>query len=99
MRHPDQPAREVGPVERVREEEPQRRDNAVHRRHGNAGVALLDLEAAQILRRGCVGRAPDKRGEAPHVAYVVALGLALEPAHIRVVDQSLAQRTDRGGGN
>jgi len=99
MRHPDQPAREVGPVERVREEEPQRRDDAVHRRHGNAGLALLDLEAAQILRRGRIGRAPHKRGEAPHVADVVPLGLGREPAHVHVVDQASAQRADRGGGN
>jgi hypothetical protein len=73
MRHPDQPGREVGSVERVREEEPQRRDDAVHRRHRNAGLALLDLEAAQILLRGRVGRATQKRGEAPHVTEVVAL--------------------------
>jgi hypothetical protein len=99
MHHPDQPAREVGPVERVREEEPQRRDDAVHRRHGNAGLALLDLEAAQILRRGRVGRAPHKRGEAPHVADVVALGLAREPAHVHVVDQTLAQWVDGSGAN
>ena len=99
VHHSDQPAREVGPVERVREEEPQRRDDAVHRRHGNAGLALLDLEAAQILRHGRVRRAPQKRGEAPDVADVVALGLEREPAHIHVVDQSLAQRADRGDGN
>jgi hypothetical protein len=82
----------------VREKEPQRRDDAVHRRHGNASLALLDLEAVQILRRGRVGCAPQKRGEAPDVADVVALRLGREPAHIHVVDQSLAQRADRGGG-
>ena len=60
-----EPAREVGPVKRVRKEEPQRRDDAVHRRHGNASLALIDLEAAQILRCGPVGRAPQERGEAP----------------------------------
>ena len=98
MRHSDQPAREVGPVERVREEEPQRRDDAVHRRHGNASLALLDLEAAQILRRGRVGRAPQKRGEAPHVADVVALGLGREPAHVHVVDQALTQAADASRG-
>ena len=96
MRHPDQPPREVGPVERVREEQPQRRDDAVHRRHGNASLALIDLEAAQILRRGRVGRAPQKRGEAPHVADVVALRLTREAAHVHLVDQSLAQRTGSG---
>jgi len=98
MRHSDQPACEVGPVERVREKEPQRRDDAVHRRHWNAGFALLDLEAAQILRCGRVGRAPQKRGEASDVTDVVALGHGREPAHVHVVDQSLTQRADRGGG-
>ena len=70
-----------GPVERVGEEEAQRRDDAVHGRHGNAGLALLDLEAAQVLRRGRLGRAPQEGGEAPDIADVVALGLAREPAH------------------
>jgi hypothetical protein len=63
MRHSDQPSREIGPVKRVREEEEQRRDSAVQSSAGNASLALLDLEAAQILRRGLVRRAPQKRGE------------------------------------
>src|SRR5260370_26341237 len=33
------------------------------------------------------GERPTKRGEAPHVADVVALGRAREPAHVHVVDQ------------
>jgi hypothetical protein len=44
------------------------------RRHGNGSLVPLDLEAAQILRRGRVGRASHKRGEAPHVADVVGVG-------------------------
>src|SRR5271157_1782741 len=43
MRQPDQLARQVRPVDRVREEEPQRRDDAVHGRRRHAGVTLLDL--------------------------------------------------------
>jgi hypothetical protein len=82
----------------MREEEPQRRDDAVHRWGGNARLALLDLEAAQILRSGRVGRAPQKRGEAPDVANVVALGHGRDPAHVHVVDQSLAQRADTNSG-
>ena len=51
MRHPDRLARQVRPVDRVREEEPQRRDNAVHGRRRHAGIALFDLEAAHVIRR------------------------------------------------
>ena len=49
MRQPDEPARQVRAVERVDEEEAQRRHDAVHRRHRNAVRLLLDLEPAQIV--------------------------------------------------
>jgi hypothetical protein len=97
MGQPDQLARKVWPIDRVREEEPQRRYNAVHGRHRDADLALLDLEAAQILRRGRGGRASHECGEPPNVADVVALRLVRKPAHVHIVDQSLAQRADRGG--
>src|SRR3546814_9363262 len=45
----DQLAREVGAVERVREEEPQRADDAVHRWCGDARLLLLELELPDIL--------------------------------------------------
>ena len=96
MRQPDQPARQVGPVERVGEEEAQRRDDAVHGRHRNAGLALLDLEPAQVVRGRRIGRSSEERGEPSDVADVVALRLPREPAHGHVVDQPLAQRADRG---
>jgi hypothetical protein len=41
----------IKPVDRVREEEPQRRDDAVHGRRRHAGVTLFDLEAAHVIRR------------------------------------------------
>ncbi len=97
MRGPDQLAREVGPVERVRKEEPQRRDDAVHRRCGHAGILLLDLELAKILGRRGVRRAPQPRRETSDVADIVALRLVAEPAHGHVVDQPLTQRA--GGNN
>jgi hypothetical protein len=96
MGHPDQLAREVRPVERVGEEEAQRRDDAVHRRHWNAGLALFDLEPAQVIRRRRVRRSAQERGEAPHVADVVALGLSRKPAHAHIVEQTLAQRAHGG---
>ena len=45
----------MGQSSMVREEEPQRRHDAVHCRSRNTGLALLDLEAAQVLRRGRAG--------------------------------------------
>src|SRR5204863_518338 len=64
----------------------------------HAGLALLDLEAAQVLRGGRVGPAPEEGGEAADVADVVALGLVREPAQAHVIDQALAQGADRAGG-
>lgn len=54
MRQPDKPARQVRAVERVGEEEAQRRHDAVHGRNGNAVVLLLDLEPAQVVGGRCV---------------------------------------------
>ena len=51
MCRPDQLAGQVRPVDGVREEEPQRRDDAVHGRRRHAGLALLDLEPAHVIRR------------------------------------------------
>ena len=42
--------RQLAGRDRMREEEPQRRDDAVHRRHRDTGLLLLDLEPAEILR-------------------------------------------------
>jgi len=51
MRHPDQPSREVGLIERLFDEEPHRRGYAVHRRDGSAGFTWLDSEAALMAKR------------------------------------------------
>jgi len=99
MAHPHQPSREVRPIERVGEEEPQGGNDAVHGRHRHAGLALLDLEPAQVLCRRRVGRAPEEGGEAPDVTHIVALRLAAEAPHVHVVDQAPAQRADGGNGN
>jgi transposase len=48
----------------------------VHRRHRHAGLLLLDLEAAEILRDRGVRRASQPCREPPDVADIVALGLA-----------------------
>ena len=93
----DQLAREVRSVGRVREEEAQRRYDAVHRRHWKAGLALLDLKAAQVLGCGRVWPTSQEHREAPDVANVVVLRRARKLAHGYVVDQALAQRADRRG--
>jgi hypothetical protein len=82
-------------VERVVEEEPQRCDDAVHRRRRNARPLLFDLEAAKVLGHSRVGRATQPRCEPSDIAQVVALRLVVEVAHGHIVDQPLAQRTDR----
>lgn len=49
-------ARQIGTIDRMREEEAQRRHDAVHRRHGNTVVLLLDLEPAQVVGCRCTRR-------------------------------------------
>jgi hypothetical protein len=49
MRRPDQLARQIRPIDGLREEEPQRRDDAVHRRRRYAGLALFNLELTHIM--------------------------------------------------
>src|SRR3546814_8466435 len=67
----DQLAREVGAVERMREQEPQRRDDAVHRRRRYARLVLLELELPDILSGRGMGRAPQPGREPPDVAQIV----------------------------
>lgn len=90
MPHPDQLARQIGPVERLREEEPQRRHDGVHGRRRDIQLALLDLEAPDVLRRCGVRRAPQERREPADVADVVALRLVAEAPYIHLVDETLA---------
>ncbi len=59
----DQLAGQIRPIERRGEEEPQRRDMAVHRRRGHPRLTLLDLKPANILGRGVIRRASEESGE------------------------------------
>ena len=96
---PHQLAGEIGPVDRLDEEEAQGRDDGVHRWHAETGLLHGDLKTAQVLSGRRIGRAFEKGGQAPHVAQIIALRRARETPHGHVVDQTLAQRADRGGGN
>jgi hypothetical protein len=60
-----QPTGAIEPIERMGEEEPRRRHDAVHGRHRYTGPALLDLELAQILRRRRIGGRPRKVAKRP----------------------------------
>jgi len=62
--HNREPPRKVGPVERHCEEETQGCDRAVDAWRPHAGLRLVVLETAQILRRRCVGRPTDKGANA-----------------------------------
>ena len=55
---------------------------------------LMQLEAAQILRRRGVGRAADEGGKRPHIADVVVARLLGEAAHGHVLDHARPQRAD-----
>lgn len=96
---PHQLTGEIRSVNRMNEEEAQRRNDGVHRRHAEAGFLLGHLEAMQIIDGRRVGRPPQKRCQATDVAHIVALRLGREPAHGHVLDQALARRADRSGGN
>src|SRR3546814_14835850 len=76
-------------------EEPQRADDAVHRRRRHARLVLLELELPDILGARGVGRATQPGREPSDVAKIVTLRLRGEPAQGHVVHQSLAQRADR----
>src|SRR3546814_4719681 len=82
---PDQLAREIGAVERLGEEEAERTDDAVHRRHRNARLLLIDLELADLLRTRGVRRAPEPGREPSDVAQIITLRLRPEPPHRHVV--------------
>lgn len=48
VRQTNELARQIGTIDRMREEEAQRRHDAVHGRRGDAILLLLDLEPAQV---------------------------------------------------
>ncbi len=78
MRQPDQLARQIRAVERLGEEEAQRRHDAVHGRHGNAVLLLLDLEPAQVVGGRRIRRSPEEACQPSDIAEVVALRLRAE---------------------
>jgi hypothetical protein len=94
MGQADKPPCQVRAVERVGEEEAQRRHDAVHRRHRNAILLLPHLEPTQVIGGRRIRSSAEEGREPSDIAEVVALRLLAEPAQGHVVDQSLAQRAD-----
>jgi hypothetical protein len=85
-------AREVRPIHRMREEEAQRRHDAVYGRHWCAIALLLDLEASQIVGSRCIRGASKEARQSSDITEIVALSLSRETAHIHVVDQPVFRR-------
>jgi len=88
----DQAPGKVGAVEGDAEEEAQRRDRAVEARRLHPLLALVQLPAAQVVRRRRVGRAAEEGGEHPHAAHVLVLRPRAEAAHGHVLDHPRTQR-------
>src|SRR5665213_1442182 len=57
----------------------------------------MQLIAPKILGLAQVWGSPQERGEVPHDADIVVLGLGAELADGHVLDHALTQRTDRWG--
>jgi hypothetical protein len=84
----------ICPTDRHGEEETQRRNRVVDGRRTYPGLRLMQLEASQILRRGCIGRATEEGRESADVPDIVVARLLDEIAHAHVFDHALAQWAD-----
>jgi len=92
LAHKREVAHHLGPAERCLEEEPQRRDRAVHGRRRDPGLALMHLEPAQILCLRRVWRAAEEHCEVLNVPDVVALRLLADLADGHVLDHASCRR-------
>jgi hypothetical protein len=88
LAHNREPAGEVRPVERHAEKEAQGRDRAVDARRLHAALRLVQLEAAQILRRRAIGRPANEGRKRPDIPNVVVARLLAEAAHAHVLDHA-----------
>ena len=65
----------------------------------HAVLRLMHLVAAQILARGCRGRAAEERGEKLDMADIIVPRLLAELTDGHVLDDALPQRADGFMGN
>jgi hypothetical protein len=84
----------LGAVERHGEEETQRHNRTIDARRTSAGLCLMQLEKAKILRRGRIRRAAEKGCKCSDVPDIVVARLLDEIAHRHVFDHAPAQRAD-----
>jgi hypothetical protein len=94
LRHDGEPARQIRPVERHREEEAQGRDRAVDARRLHAALRLVQLEEAQFFGRRGIGRAADEGCECTNMTDIIAARVLIETAHGHVFEHARPQRAD-----
>ena len=83
--------------QRHAEQEPQPGHNAVAIADADSGLGQVQLEQADVLKCGRVGRPVEKRCETLATADVTCLRGRTELAGIHVLDHPLAQRADAIG--
>jgi hypothetical protein len=94
VRHDGEPARQIRPVQRHREEEAQGRDRAADARRLHSDLRLVQLEETQVFRCRRVGRSADKGRECPDLPDIVVTRLLAEAAHGHVLDHARPQWAD-----
>src|SRR5271165_3738829 len=92
--HQPQRTNEVGPFERLGEEEPQPGDGGIDGRRADLLLGHVQLKAAKVLARRLIRRTAEELREGPHVPDVVLLNLLLEPPRRHVLDHALPQPAD-----
>src|ERR1700682_1181410 len=89
--------RKIQSPQRHAKQEPQPGHDAVAIADARARLGKMQLEPADILRRGGVGRPLEKRGEPLAAAHLAPLRSRTELARIHVFDHTLTQRGDSLG--
>src|SRR5262244_3922592 len=83
--------RQVEAAKRLAEEEAQRRHLRVHLRRLAPLFQLLDLEAAQVVRRCRIRRAAEKPRQRLYVLDVIVLCLLTEAAYGHILEHAAAK--------
>ena len=83
--------------QRHAEQEPQPGHDAVAGADAHAGLGQVQLEAADVLNGGRIGRSLEKRSEPLAAADMASLRARTELARVHVLDHALAQRADSIG--
>src|SRR6516225_9509857 len=87
---------EIVPPQRDAEQKPHPRHDPVAIADARPALDQVQLEAADVVSCRRVGRAPQKRREAPAAVDVASLRMAPQLAGGHILDHTLAQRADGG---